>query len=207
MLPRTDYALRPPPAQSSHFSEHLDEYLTEGTRKTATPMRSVGSIGMRRIMAVVVVGLVSVAGCTKTVYVATTDAPVVTDAPVELRSGFTVNGYTIRPGADLGGAYMPNANLSFADLSGANLSLSDLSGANLTGANLSGAYLGGAILTGTILHGADLTNANLQGANLSNAELTNANLQGANLTDANLTVEDLTGATMPDGWQDIVAIL
>jgi hypothetical protein len=37
---------------------------------------------MKRIMAVVVGGLLlSVAGCTKTVYVATTDAPVTTDAP------------------------------------------------------------------------------------------------------------------------------
>ena len=60
------------------------------------------------------------------------------------------------------------------------------------------------------LSGADLTDANLETANLETA-----NLYGANLTDANLPRANLTGAylraanptraTMPDGWQDIVA--
>lgn len=48
--------------------------------------------------------------------------------------------------------------------------------------------------------GADLRGANLVGVNLSSA-----NLEFANLTSANLTNADLEGATMPDGWQDIVA--
>ena len=86
-----------------------------------------------------------------------------------LREGFKVNGYTIRP----------NANLTNANLTGANLQ-----GANLTDANLSGAVLGGA----------DLTGANLSSANLSYANLSNADLYGANLSYANLS-----GATMPDG--------
>ena len=47
-----------------------------------------------------------------------------------------INGYEIKPGA----------NLSGADLSGANLRGADLSGANLRGANLSGANLRGAVL-------------------------------------------------------------
>ena len=86
-----------------------------------------------------------------------------------LREGFKVNGYTIRP----------NANLTNANLTGANLQ-----GANLTDANLSGAVLGGA----------DLTGANLSSANLSYANLSNADLYGANLSYA-----ILSGATMPDG--------
>jgi len=36
--------LRPPQAQSSHFSEHLDEYLTVRTAKTASPITRVGFV-------------------------------------------------------------------------------------------------------------------------------------------------------------------
>jgi len=52
-----------------------------------------------------------------------------------------INGYEIKPGANLLGA-----NLLGADLRGA-----DLEGANLEGANLRGANLDGAIVTETIL--------------------------------------------------------
>jgi hypothetical protein len=103
---------------------------------------------MKRIMAVAVVGglLLSVAGCTKTVYVTTTDAPVVTDAPAELRNGFTVNGYTIERGADLRGANLARVNLAYANLVRADLTDADLYDANLTGAHLFDAYLFGAKL-------------------------------------------------------------
>ena len=72
-----------------------------------------------------------------------------------------INGYDIKP---------------FANLSGANLSGANLSGANLHGANLSGANLSGADLSG-----ADLYGANLHGANLCGAYLCDANLSGAYL--------------------------
>lgn len=58
----------------------------------------------------------------------------------------TVNGYEIKPEADLRGA-----NLSGADLRGANLHLADLSGANLCRANLHLVNLRGADLRGADL--------------------------------------------------------
>ena len=103
---------------------------------------------MRRITAVaVVVGLLlSVTGCTKTVYVTTTEAPN-TEAPVELRSGFTVNGYKIEPAADLTDAYLRDEDLSFADLTAVNLSDADLSYANLTlGTNVTDSIVTGATM-------------------------------------------------------------
>ena len=45
-----------------------------------------------------------------------------------------VNGYKIKPGANLEGADLRDANLSDANLSGANLISADLRGAKLTGA-------------------------------------------------------------------------
>ncbi len=63
-----------------------------------------------------------------------------------------VNGYVIKPGA----------NLTLGDLSGVNLT-----GANLNKANLSNAKLWRANLTGANLVGANLTKANLTGANLT----------------------------------------
>jgi hypothetical protein len=81
----------------------------------------------------------------------------------------TINGYEIKPGADLYGA-----KLSWANLSGADLSWANLSGAKLSWANLSGADLSWANLTG-----ADLARADLYGAKLSWANLSRANLYGA----------------------------
>ena len=91
---------------------------------------------MKRIMPLAVVGLLSVVGCTKTVYVTTSEAPGITNAPGKLRSGFTVNGYTIERGAKL-----TDANLAGADLAGADLEGAYLAGADLTGANLYGATM------------------------------------------------------------------
>ena len=108
---------------------------------------------MKRITAVaVVVGLLSVAGCSPdtptTDAPATTDAPVTTDASSELRTGFVVSGYEIGPYAYLAGADLTGADLSYADLSYADLTYADLSYAYLTGADLTGADLTGADLTG-----------------------------------------------------------
>jgi len=94
-----------------------------------------------------------------------------------------VNGYEIKPFADLQGA-----NLQRADLQGA-----DLRYANLQGANLPETDLQGADLQYANLHEADLPEANLQRANLQGANLQGANLQGANLQGANLT-----GANLPE---------
>ena len=75
-------------------------------------------------------------------------------------------------------------------------------GANLTGTNLEGANLTGADLTEAHLEGANLFEANLEGANLTGADLiranlTEANLFEANLEGANLTEADLAGAILP----------
>jgi hypothetical protein len=80
-----------------------------------------------------------------------------------------VNGYTIKPGANLEDANLEDANLTGVNLKDANLTCANLADANLEGANL----------TGINLFGANLTNANLTGATLTNANLTGANLEGA----------------------------
>ena len=138
---------------------------------------------MKRITAVaVVVGLLSVAGCSPdtptTDAPATTDAPVTTDASSELRTGFVVSGYEIGPYAYLTGADLTGADLSYADLSYA--------------------YLDGAYLSG-----ADLSYADLSYADLTYADLSYAYLTGAYLTGADLTGADLTGAEMPAGWEEM----
>jgi hypothetical protein len=102
-----------------------------------------------------------------------------------------INGYEIKPFANLRGA-----NLHGADLSGTNLRGADLYGANLHGADLSGTNLRGADLYGANLHGADLRGANLRGADLRVANLRGADLYGANLHGANLRVADLYGANL-----------
>ena len=52
-----------------------------------------------------------------------------------------VNGYTIKPGADLVAANLAGANLSRAHLRGANLKMAHLFQADLRGANLTAADL------------------------------------------------------------------
>jgi hypothetical protein len=78
-----------------------------------------------------------------------------------------VNGYEIKP----------FANLSGADLRGADLSGADLSGADLSGANLSRA---------------NLFRADLRGANLREANLREANLYGTCLDDSNALNSDVS---------------
>ena len=69
-----------------------------------------------------------------------------------------INGYEIKPGADLEGA--------------------DLRGAKLEGANLRNAYLRNAYLSGANLSGADLRYANLDGAKLEGANVKETILEG-----------------------------
>ena len=64
-----------------------------------------------------------------------------------------VNGYEIKPGANLYSASLSGANLSSADLRDANLRDANLRYADLEGADLRGAKLEGANVKGTILDG------------------------------------------------------
>jgi len=89
-----------------------------------------------------------------------------------------INGYEIKPGADLEYADLRNADLSGADLRNANLRYADLEGANLVGANLEGANLEDADLRNANLEDADLRYANLEGADLRSANLDGANVTG-----------------------------
>jgi hypothetical protein len=154
-----------------------------------------GSLMRSRAIFLVGVILMLATGCTKTVYVASTEAPT-TDAPGEPGSGFTVNGYKIKPGAYLLGVNLEGANLRGANLEDANLMSANLEGADLEDANLLSAYLVFANLTGANLEGANLTGANLEGANLTGASLVSANLTGADLTGASLVSANLTGADL-----------
>ena len=74
-----------------------------------------------------------------------------------------VNGYEIRPGADLKGANLQGLNCEGATFREANLVFAGLLGANLDGANLTGAGLNSATLVGASLVGANLTGADLVG--------------------------------------------
>ena len=74
-----------------------------------------------------------------------------------------VNGYEIKPFANLRGAYFRGA---------------DLRGTNLKGADLRGADLRGADFEGATLRGADLRDAKLEGAKLEGADLEYANVKG-----------------------------
>ena len=81
-----------------------------------------------------------------------------------------VNGYEIKPSADLRSADLRGANLLGADLEGANLRGADLEGADLEGADLRSADLRGADLEGANLRGADLEGANVTGTILEKKE-------------------------------------
>jgi len=92
-----------------------------------------------------------------------------------------VNGYEIKPCADLYGANLYGADLCRADLCRADLCRADLRGADLCGADLYGANLYGANLCRADLCRADLRGADLCGADLCGADLRGAYLRGANL--------------------------
>ena len=116
-----------------------------------------------------------------------------------------VNGYEIKPFANLFRANLRGANLEGANLEGANLRGNDLSGANLQGNDLSSANLQGTDLYVADLYGANLQGANLQGANLEGADLRGTDLQGANLQGANIEGTNLEGAYL-QGAYGITAI-
>jgi Family of unknown function (DUF5758)/Pentapeptide repeats (8 copies) len=110
-----------------------------------------------------------------------------------------VNGYEIRPCADLRWANLHNADLRNANLHSANLRNADLRWANLHSADLHnadlrGADLRGADLRGAGLHRADLRETVLRGADLRGADLSGADLTGADLRGANLNEAYLNGA-------------
>ena len=129
-----------------------------------------------------------------------------------------VNGYYIRPKADLRGADLRGADLSKADLRGAILEGAHLGGATLIGTNLASylplemaGYAPGGMNSAqrkaykelqqkskirTNLNGANLTDANLRGANLAGAILEEADLMGAILEEADLRGADLTDADL-----------
>jgi len=105
-----------------------------------------------------------------------------------------VNGYTIKPGANLRVADLRGVDLYSADLRGADLSAADLSTTNLSWANLIGADLSAADLRGVDLYSADLRGADLSAADLRGADLSWADLRGADLRVADLRVADLSAA-------------
>lgn len=100
-----------------------------------------------------------------------------------------MEGLTVPPGTNLGGATAVNAVLRDAELAGvglvdANLSYADLSGANLRGSDLTGADLTGADLRGADLGGTSLVDANLEHADLRGARIEGAQLEGTQLEHA-----------------------
>ena len=114
-----------------------------------------------------------------------------------------VNGYGIRPFANLRGANLSDVNLRGADLCSANLSDVNLRGADLRSADLCSANLSDVNLRGANLRGADLSEADLRGADLRSADLRSAdlcsaNLRGADLSDVNLRGANLRGADLSD---------
>jgi len=107
-----------------------------------------------------------------------------------------VNGYVIKPKADLSGADLAGADLAGARLGKANLEGANLEGANLSSAKLKKTKLEGANLASANLRFADLEEADLAGACLTDAALCGANLSFAWLHRANLTRADLTDALL-----------
>ncbi len=105
-----------------------------------------------------------------------------------------VNGYTIKPGADLTGA----------DLAGA-----DLQGVNFTGFEYNefnsideGAPREIVILRGANLRGANLRDSRLYGVDLSGADLTEADMRETHLAGANLEGACLVGADLGESWDE-----
>ena len=102
-----------------------------------------------------------------------------------------VNGYSIKPFANL-----RKANLKRKNLSEVNLQKADLYRANLVGADLRRSNLYRANLGATNLRGSDLYKANLVEVNLRRADLCISNLAGANLAGANLELAYFLGANL-----------
>jgi len=144
-------------------------------------------------VAVVVIALVAVLGCTSQAWATTVDGCTIVASPSS--SQVTTCPYTRFTASppkpvDLRGADLYGSSFAFAPDSA-----TGLVGANLSGADVAESGLVDVDLSGTDLSGADLTGADLRGADLSNAILTDAVLDAANLTGTNLIGADLTGAS------------
>ena len=97
-----------------------------------------------------------------------------------------VNGYTIKPGADLAFADLREFDLRGCDLRGCNLAFADLRGCDLRGCDLQGCDLRGCDLRGCDLRFADLASADLRCADLRYADLRGCDLRFASLASADL---------------------
>ena len=87
-----------------------------------------------RSRAIFLVGsvLMLVTGCTKTMYVTSTEAPTVAETPSVTETPTNKWGGRTPTAAEI----FPDADLTDANLSGAELTLADLTGANLIGATM-----------------------------------------------------------------------
>ena len=109
-----------------------------------------------------------------------------------------VNGYQIKPGADMRGADLNGADLNGANLRGADLYIARLRGAGLHRADLYGSDLRSSDLRDADLRSADVRDANLYGADMRSSDLRGADLYGADLYNADLRGADVRGANLRD---------
>jgi hypothetical protein len=108
-----------------------------------------------------------------------------------------VNGYTIKPGANLEDANLEDANLEDANLEDANLTCANLTNANLTNANLTGVNLFGANLEGTrgaaFDHFENIMSSLILSTGMTSEEIvTLATKKNVNLYDPTLKLQDIT---------------
>ena len=110
-----------------------------------------------------------------------------------------INGYEIKPFADLSGVNLRHADLRHADLRGANLRR-----AELWHADLRGAYLGEAELQYANLKHADLRGDDLGRAKFRYTDLRYTDLRGANLRSTDLRGACLNGGNLKDTKFDLI---
>jgi hypothetical protein len=108
-----------------------------------------------------------------------------------------VNGYTIKPGANLEGANLEGANLEGANLEGANLTCANLTNADLTNANLNDANLFGAKLEGArgaaFDHFDNIMKSLRMSSGMTSEEIVAlATQKNVNLYDPTLNLQDIT---------------
>ena len=108
-----------------------------------------------------------------------------------------VNGYTIKPGANLEGANLEGANLEGANLEGANLTCANLTNANLTKANLNDANLFGAKVEGArgaaFDHFANIMKSLILSSGMTSEEIVVlATQKNVNLYDPTLNLQEIT---------------
>ena len=108
-----------------------------------------------------------------------------------------VDGYTIKPGANLEGANLKGANLKGANLEGANLTCANLTNANLTNANLTNANLFGAKVEGArgsaFDHFDNIMKSLILSSGMTSEEIVAlASKMNVNLYDPTLKLQDIT---------------